>query len=328
MSAVVRKRRQRPVGVMTHPNGTRLSAIDLDTAIGKVLERLAARGSSRNTLAAYGADLAGLQAYMADMHRITLIGLVSERHIEGWLDELAGGGNSARTCARKLSAARTLFARAKLEAWTSHDPTEAVRVKFTTKRVIAPEMDALLRLVDSIKPIGRDAVRDRAMIRLMLDAGLRVGALCALDVADDAQSRVDLGRRLVHIEAKGGGVSTLPIDDATVMMLRDWMKYRSVLHERSPALFLNSHGKRFTRDTVRLMLRRRGAVVGLAGLRPHLLRHRRIGQVFETVGATAAQHLAQHKHLSTTMNTYGAHAEQVLHQTLRERGGLPAGAAP
>jgi len=309
--------------------GRTMRAIDLDFGIEHMLQRCRARGCAINTLKAYGADLADLQGYLAQ-HGITLLGLIADRHVEGWLDDNAARGLSSRSIARKLCAFRKLVRHARTEGWITHSPGAEARVSFRTKRVIAPEMDALVAMINRIAPIGPVAKRDRAMLSLALDAGLRVGAVATLDVPGTEptpQFTVDLAREMVHVPAKGGGTHTVCIDTTTARRIEAWIDARSRLPRiQSTALFLTQRGTRFTRQSLNALINRRAVDAGLDGVHFHLLRHRRIGDLKERFGTPVAQVHAGHAHPSTTENVYGAHTSQVLHQRIREGGAVPWGA--
>lgn len=309
--------------------GRTMRAVELDFAIEHMLQRMRARGCAINTLRAYGADLADLQGYLIQ-HGITLIGLIADRHVEGWLDDNAARQLSSRSIARKLCAFRKLVRHARTEGWITHTPGAEARIAFRAKRVIAPEMDALVAMINRIAPIGPVALRDRAMLSLALDAGLRVGALMKLDVPGTEPAplyTVDLARQMVHVAAKGGGTHTVCIDQTTVRRIEAWLHVRDGLQRvRSPALFITQRGTRFTRQSLNELIKRRAAASGIDGVHFHLLRHRRIGDLKERFGTPVAQVHAGHAHPSTTENVYGAHTQQVLHQRIREGGAVPWGA--
>jgi site-specific recombinase XerD len=306
--------------------GPALRAVELDFAIEHFLNRKQARGCSTNTLRAYGADLADLQGYLAGQG-ITLLGLIAERHVEAWLDDRAGRKLAPRSIARGLATLRQLTAHALTEAWITHDPTECSRVRFRPKRVIAPEASQIRAVIDRITPIGWQALRDRALLSLAFDGALRAQDLIALQLPGlqpAARHTVDLERSLVHVPDKGGGDGTVGIGETTVKRLREWLTARAQRVAQAPArddaaLFVTQQGTRFTRQALWLLVKRRAAAAGVT-LYPHLLRHRRIGDVVETMGLQVGQHVARHRHASTTANVYGAHAAQVLHQRVREAG--------
>ena len=315
----------RKVSGIIHAGGTRVRAVEIDAAIEHFLARLK-RDCRPNTLRAYGADVADFQAFFAGRGK-SLVGLITEADVERWLDDMSARGCCARTLARRLAVLRRLCRHCKVEGWLSYDPTQDSKVRFRAKRVTAPEMAELLGMIDAIAPIGPAALRDRALLRLTLDAGLRVGEVASLDVPagqGGGAYTVDLERQLVHVPAKGAGDDTVCIDDTTVAMLRAWLAARGeVAKPDDTALFVSNRGRRFTRQGIHWLVRRRGEAAGLGELHMHLLRHRRIGDLLERCGTQVAQAHARHAHASTTQNTYGAHARQVLHNVIREQGGLP-----
>lgn len=308
-------------GILT-TGGAQLRAVELDFAIEHFLSRKAKRGHAANTLRVYGQALADLQAYLAG-HGITLVGLIAERHVEGWADDMAARKMAPRTIALRLTVLRQLIAHALTEGWIQHDPASATRVRFRGKRVIAPEADAIRAMIDRIAPLGWQNLRDRALLSLTFDAGLRASEVCALDApGPKAAHTVDLERRLVHVPAKGGGDETVCIGDTTAARLRDWLSARPATADG--ALFVSQRRARFTRQALYFLVKRRGAAAGIV-VHPHLLRHRRIGDVVERMGLDVARGHARHRHTSTTANVYGGHAVQVIHQRIREAGDPLAG---
>lgn len=286
--------------------GSVLRAVEIDFAAEHFLGRKRARGAAANTLRAYGADIADLQGYLAG-HGITLLGLVAERHIEAWMDDMAARKLCPRSIARRLACVRQLFAHALIEAWLQHDPCANSRITFRAERVIAPECEEIVRMIDAIAPIGWHALRDRALLSLMFDCALRVSEVAALDMpGKDVPYTVDIGRQIAHFPEKGGGTGTVGIGDTTVKRLRDWIALRTQPHHKfgaSSALFVSNRRQRFSRQGLALLVARRGHAVGVK-LTTHMLRHR---------------------HTSTTANVYGAHAAQVIHQRIREAGDPLAG---
>lgn len=323
-------------GIITLPGGTRLSAVTIDLAVEQFAARIRARGKAINTVKAYCADLADLQGFCATQG-ITLVGLISDRTLEHWLDDMTARGLERRTQARKLTAVRMFLKHARVEGWIQreYDPAKEVRVSYKPARVIAPELDQLLEMIEGIAVVGDTsradlaAIRDKAMLRLALDSGLRIGEVAALDMpGEGAQFTVDLKRRLVHVPRKGGGVDTIAIDTPTCAVLERWLGVRErMAAPDSSALFVSQRGRRFSRAQLHVIVGKRGEQAGLKGLHWHLLRHRRIGQIYEALGGKVAQDHARHAHLSTTENVYGAHASKVSHQLIRERAPLPEIAA-
>lgn len=114
---------------------------------------------------------------------------------------------------------------------------------------------------------GRDflSLRDRAMILMFLESGIRRAELAALDVAD-----VDLRARVLTVRrGKGGKARTATFGPETASAVLRVLRR----HPGEGALFTTSAGNRITASAIGYMMRRRGSQAGVEGLRPHLFRH-------------------------------------------------------
>lgn len=307
---------------------------DLATLQTEWLEHRRARGASHNTLLAYAADLNHFRGYL-DQFDITLVQLVSELLINRWLDDgVLHLGWSRRTASRKASSLRVFFAWVEAMGYIRHNPSSEVCIKFRPRRVIAPEMDALVPVIEAIGTDRAVDLRDRAMLMLLLDAALRAGEVVGLDVPDRPRPNartplytVQVNSLRVHVRPKGdsdGGVETVGIEPQTVAAVRAWLRVRPQLaKEGEHALFVNGRGQRVSRHLLYTIVRRRGAAVGMPELHPHLFRHRRVGDVVEKLGLDVGSALARHACKATTVNVYGAHAAEVQRQAVRTGASLP-----
>lgn len=133
------------------------------------------------------------------------------------------------------------------------------------------EIDALATAPDPDTWIGR---RDRAMLQLAIETGLRVSELTSLTRAD-----IHLGTA-PHVASHGKGRKTrvTPLTNTTTIVLHSWLKERGGLPPDH--VFPTSNGKPLTRDAVarRLAKHARTASRGCPTLQnktitPHVLRH-------------------------------------------------------
>lgn len=112
--------------------------------------------------------------------------------------------------------------------------------------------------------------RDEAIIRLMIETGIRAGELIALHTDD-----LDLpaGRITVRF-GKGGRRRVIPAGPATTRAIGDYLDLRQQ-HPAAdePTLWLGTRGTRFRYDGLGKALRRRAAHAGIKGFHPHKLRH-------------------------------------------------------
>jgi site-specific recombinase XerD len=192
--------------------------------------------------------------------------LESERH------------NSTRTRNLRLTAIRSLFSYAALrhpEHALLIQRVLAIPPKRFDKRIVtfltATEVDALLAAPDQARWEGR---RDRALMLLAIQAGLRVSEITSLNCND-----ITLGTGAsVRCEGKGRKQRAVPLTNPVQALLRLWLRERAG-HPGDP-LFPTRTGRRLSRDAVALRVTTHAATAAqrcpsLLGKRihPHVMRH-------------------------------------------------------
>lgn len=161
----------------------------------------------------------------------------------------------------------------------------------TTAGLSADEVRSLLRAADEqvdarragATPTGQGrllaALRDRALLRLLADLGLRIGEALALDV--DALSH-NQGRRTLRYLGKGGKRRERPLTGQVAAALDDYLaaRARATGGDVSGPLFATTGHTgavgRLTEPAAFRMLRRTAHAAGIASanrLSPHSLRH-------------------------------------------------------
>jgi integrase/recombinase XerC len=302
-----------------------VSPMDLADGVRHFLQRKAARGARPNTIAAYGSDLRHFVSFVDRLQQGTLVAVQSQHHVTRFLDDQAAQGIAPRSQARRLSALRMFFQHARREGWIGHDPTADEQVRYRTTRVVAPELDQLHAMIDAIPRHGALNLRDRALLRLALDTGMRISEAACLDLKGvGSQAEIDVQRGLAHVIGKGGDTETLCFNATTARMLEEWLAVRGDLaNPGSAALFVTQRGTRPTRMALHEIVKRRGAAVGLPEIHWHLLRHRRGAMVIERCGDKVGQQFLRHASLATT-SEYGRHANNATFALLRERADIDA----
>jgi integrase/recombinase XerD len=187
-------------------------------------------------------------------------------------------GNSVRTRNARLAAIHSLFRYAAL-----HHPEDAAIIqrvlamppkRFETSVVTyltEDEIDALLAAADQGTWTGR---RDRAMLALACQTGLRASELTALTVGD-----VHLGTgAYVSCLGKGRRQRITPLATGTVNLLGTWLTERACLP--ADPLFPTRRGTRLSRDALERRIAKYAALAAsscptLAEKRvsPHVMRH-------------------------------------------------------
>jgi len=146
------------------------------------------------------------------------------------------------------------------------------RAKTTDVEVRSADRNEVLRLIDSIA-LGNRWIdrRDEAILRLMIDCGLRRGEVVLL-----SEKSFDFDRGVVTIPPfKHGGERQAALLTATMEKLRAYIEVRP---EFKGPFFISSNGAGGPRgpmqgDAIRQMLQRRCAAAGIDYMNPHSLRH-------------------------------------------------------
>jgi integrase/recombinase XerD len=230
-------------------------------------------------------------------------------------------GNSARTRNARLAAIRSFFRYLAYEV-PEHSALIARVLAIPNKRweqrpidFLAPqEVTALLAAPNLGTSGGR---RDRALLLLAVQTGLRVSELVTLNRED-----LVLGAGSSHVRCQGKGRKQrlTPLRSRTATVLRNWQQERA--GQPGQPLFPNARGGRLSRDGVEHLLAKHLATASVQcpGLRnkrisPHGLRH------------TAAMDLLQHGvdrtlialwlgHESVTTTEIYIHADMTLKQRI------------
>ena len=112
--------------------------------------------------------------------------------------------------------------------------------------------------------------RDEALLRLMIETGVRAGEVVALGTGD-----VDLSTGTAVVRrGKGGRGRVVPFGPQTSRALDRYLRARRGHRlAGTPALWLGDRGKAFCYDALHKTLGERARTSGIEGSRPHRLRH-------------------------------------------------------
>lgn len=116
--------------------------------------------------------------------------------------------------------------------------------------------------------------RDRAIILMLLDTGLRASELCSLTVGD-----VDMHTGKVEVKhgvqggAKGGKGRIVYLGKSVKRVLWRYLASREDGEEAGAPLFINRNGRLMNRDSLRQVLGKIGKKAGIKKVHPHRFRH-------------------------------------------------------
>lgn len=279
----------------------------------------AERNLAPNTIKAYSADLADFLTYLERAG--TPLGAVDHKTLRRYMARQQTFGLSRGTMARKMASIRAFFKYLHQHVGTiKANPAKLI----SSQKIIRPlpkiikeaDISALMSLPDDQKALGQ---RDRAILEVLYGAGVRVGELVALDLAD-----IDWRDGEIKVFGKGSKERVAPLNDKALGVLRGYIDGgRLELQKRaaaqSPAVFLNRFGGRLSTGAVRRLVRGYAGKYGeVKGVTPHTFRHTFATHLLEGgAGLRAVQELLGHVDLSTTQ-VYTHLSKSKLHQIYRQ----------
>jgi integrase/recombinase XerD len=294
------------------------------------------RGASPHTVAAYRDTMKLLLTFAESRtgrspSRLDLADLDAAL-ISAFLDHLENErANSVRTRNARLAAVHSLFRFAALihpqDAAVIQRvlaiPPKRVEQKLVTY-LSDDEVDALLAAPDPTTWTGR---RDRALLALAIQTGLRLSELTGLTPAD-----LHLGTG-AHVTCLGKGRKQriTPLDPQTVSVLKAWLTERTA--SPTDPLFPTSRGRRLSPDAVQRRLAKHAATAARTQtslinkqVSPHTLRHSCAMRLLAAgVDSTVIALWLGHETVATTQ--IYIHADLALKERALART-APAGAAP
>ncbi len=194
--------------------------------IALYLDMLAAeRGAGKNTLAAYGRDLADFDAHLAATG--SSIATASTYDLRIYLGKLAGQGLQSSTVARRLSAVRQLYRFLYAEGRRKDDPAAVLegpkRVRALPKTLTIAEVDRLLKVAATSDPAAPLPARLRAarlycLVEMLYATGLRVSELIALP-----RSAARHDARVIVVRGKGNKERLVPLNDTAKRAMASYL---------------------------------------------------------------------------------------------------------
>ncbi|MGI5150713.1 tyrosine-type recombinase/integrase [Plantactinospora sp. CA-294935] len=245
------------------------------------------RRLSEHTRAAYRRDIAGWLGWCGgralDPLGATFLDVNTyARELESSVDPRSGRPLTAATVARKLSALSSWYTfLGKLGAVPGNPVSAADRPRVdrdhsATVGLTSDEVDALLAAAEA--DTGPTALRNRVVLALLADLGLRVGELVSLDLTDLGQER---GHRSVRFVGKGGRARRRALTPGSAYAVDAYLAARAIVAGRpveqlTGALLVTATGNRLDRHAVFRLVRRLARAAGIPAwerLSPHSLRH-------------------------------------------------------
>jgi len=242
----------------------------------------AERGASKNTEAAYGADLRNLEAFLARRRQKPVT--ANAEALRAYLKSLDYLGMTPRTVARRLSVIRQFFRFLLAERLREDDPASTLdspRLGRPLPKVLSrEEVDRLIAATQgqgSAKGRAKDDAdggRMATLLEILYATGLRVSELVTLPL-----SAVERDPTALIVRGKGDKERQVPLSDPARVAIASWLHVRAaMLGEGETSRFLfPSRGRtgHLTRQRFAQLLKEAALAAGLdpARVSPHVLRH-------------------------------------------------------
>ncbi|MDO8379247.1 site-specific tyrosine recombinase XerD [Phenylobacterium sp.] len=261
------------------------------------------RAAAKNTITAYGKDLADASGFLAGRGRD--LGDASAEDIEAYFAALGARGLSPATASRRRAAVRQFYRFVLGEGWRNDDPSRRVdapkRGRPLPKVLSRDEVDRIIAAASAKD--GAQGLRIGCVVELIYASGLRISELTALPLAALARDPAYL-----MVTGKGGKDRLAPLNDAARTAVKAYLEVRKAFLPKgdlaNPWLF-PSRGKagRMTPRRFAQLLDEAAADAGIdpARVSPHVLRHAFATHLLEGgADLRVVQKLLGHADIATT----------------------------
>lgn len=264
------------------------------------------RNLSSNTIEAYERDLLQFREHCEAEGIEQDVTKIGHEHISGFMSALFANDVTHRTISRKLSAIRGLFRYLRVVDDIRKDPTELVDMpRYGSKVPEALSLDDVENLIDAPDVTTLEGHRDRTMLELLYDTGLRVSELVNLRLRE-----IDLNQRTLLITGKGDKQRLVPFGEFSAEALEEYLEdtRRQLLKRHGGAgattyVFVTRRGTSMTRQAFWKNIKRYAfhAEIPEAKISPHKLRHSFATHMLERgMDLRIVQVLLGHSNINTT----------------------------
>jgi integrase/recombinase XerD len=258
------------------------------------------KGLAKNTLESYRRDL---DKFISFMHKqkITAPESVDQNALNLFILELKKIGRATSTISRCIASIRSFFSFLLQEGIIEYNPAldmESPKIEKKLPRVLTTrEVDLLLC---QPKPGEHNGLRDKAMLELLYASGIRVSELVDLNITD-------FDPQVGYLRCRGKGMKEriVPIGSVAINYVSEYLdnsRAKLLKKNGNPALFVNHHGGRMTRQGFWKILKKYARKSNINGdITPHTLRHSFATHLLENgADLRSVQEMLGHSDISTT----------------------------
>lgn len=252
------------------------------------------------TIKAYRIDLTQFFSYVqsAEPEKETIEQYITDLHKK----------YKQKTIKRKIASIKAFYSYLEEEELVEQNPFRKIKVKFK-ETIILPriipreEIEQLLNYIyASISSLSgiqyKHTLRDAAVIEVFFATGARV-----YEISNIRAENINLNSGLIRIMGKGGKERYIQISNTAVLdILRKYYVENEPEIKKSGYFFINNRGKRYTEQSIRLMLKKYTLKAGIQRkITPHMFRHSFATYLIEEgVDVSCVQQILGHSSIKTT----------------------------
>jgi site-specific recombinase XerD len=229
---------------------------------------LRAENAAARTIQTYQESITKFAQFLIDKGMPMAPASITREYVESFIADLLTRWKPA-TAANRYRALQRYFRWLVDEGEVKTSPMAKMhppRIPETPPEVLSPEdILAMLKVCEGHDLASR---RDTALIRLLIDTGLRLSEITGLTM-----DKVDLDNQTVTVLGKGSRIRTVPFGKKSARDLDRYLRVRALHRDAGIPEFWLGHGGKMTPSGIYQVVRDRAKAAGLEGVYPHLLRH-------------------------------------------------------
>ena len=247
------------------------SAVGLPVGAAKAsfARSLQAANKAPRTIHTYLDAVDHFERFLAERGKPRDVGAIRREHVESFLVALQDAGRRPASVANRYRSLQQFFRWLVEEDEVRDSPMARMRppaVPVQPPAVLQPEQ--LRALLKACEGTDFEARRDMAIIRPLIDTGMRRAECAGLKVPD-----IDFDHDAAVVMGKGRRSRAVPFGRKTAHALDRYVRLRARHpHAASEGLWLGKRGP-LEANSLLLMLRRRGRLAGVLHVYVHLFRH-------------------------------------------------------
>lgn len=251
------------------------------------------------TIKAYRIDLTQFFSYVqsAEPEKETIEQYITDLHKK----------YKQKTIKRKIASIKAFYSYLEEEELVEQNPFRKIKVKFK-ETIILPriipreEIEQLLNYIyASISSLSgiqyKHTLRDASVIEVFFATGARV-----YEISNIRAENINLNSGLIRIMGKGRKERYIQISNTAVLdILRKYYEENEPEIKKSGYFFINNRGKRYTEQSIRLMLKKYTLKAGIQRkITPHMFRHSFATYLIEEgVDVSCVQQILGHSSIKT-----------------------------